>query len=347
MTPIDLSAWLAGESSVLAEPLLAIAAACAEISAVTRLGPLAGLHGAADSHHTHGEAQQKLDLGADAKLAEALARCPSVAGWASEEQEHPVVSPEHGDHGGLLVVFDPLDGSSNVEANLSVGTIFSLLRHPLRGAAPGEAAFLQPGRRQLAAGYVIYGPATVLVLSIGRGVQMFTLDPTSGRWLLVREAVTVPAATAEFAINCSNQRHWEKPVQRYVAECISGAAGPRTRDFNMRWLACLVAEVHRILARGGVFLYPRDARLPLKPDRLRLMYEAAPMALLMEQAGAGAVTGTQALLDIVPDVLHQRVPVILGAREEVDRIVRYHAEPSENVSWQLFRTRSLFVQPLA
>ncbi len=345
MTTIDLPGWLAQQSSMLAEPLLAIAEACADIAAATRMGMLAGLHGAADSRNTHGEAQQKLDLFADARLAEALARCPSVAGWASEEQAQPVVSPEHGEHGQLLAVFDPLDGSSNIETNLSIGTIFSLLPHPLRGAAPGEAAFLQPGRRQLAAGYVMYGPATVLVLSIGRGVQMFTLDPASGRWLLVRDAMTVPVATAEFAINSSNQRHWDKPVQRYVAECIAGAAGPRTRDFNMRWLACMVAEVHRILTRGGVFLYPRDARVPLKPGRLRLMYEAAPMALLMEQAGAGAVTGTQALLDIVPDVLHQRVPVILGSREEVDRIVRYHAEPSENVSWQLFRTRSLFVQP--
>ena len=345
MTTIDLQGWLAQQSSMLAEPLLAIAEACADIAAATRLGMLAGLHGAADSRNSHGEAQQKLDLFADARLAEALARCPSVAGWASEEQAQPVVSPEHGEHGQLLAVFDPLDGSSNIETNLSVGTIFSLLPHPLRGAVPGEAAFLQPGRRQLAAGYVMYGPATVLVLSIGRGVQMFTLDPASGRWLLVRDAVSVPAATAEFAINSSNQRHWEKPVQRYVAECIAGAAGPRTRDFNMRWLACMVAEVHRILTRGGVFLYPRDARVPLKPGRLRLLYEAAPMALLMEQAGAGAVTGTQALLDIVPDVLHQRVPVILGSRDEVDRIVRYHAEPSENVSWQLFRTRSLFVQP--
>ena len=345
MTTIDLPGWLAQQSSMLAEPLLAIADACADIAAATRQGMLAGLHGPADSRNTNGEAQQKLDLFADARLAEALARCPSVAGWASEEQAEPVVSPEHGEHGQFLAVFDPLDGSSNIETNLSVGTIFSLLPHPLRGAAPGEAAFLQPGRRQLAAGYAMYGPATVLVLSIGRGVQMFTLDPASGRWLLVRDAVSVPAATAEFAINSSNQRHWDKPVQRYVAECIAGAAGPRTRDFNMRWLACMVAEVHRILTRGGVFLYPRDARLPLKPGRLRLMYEAAPMALLMEQAGAGAVTGTQALLDIVPDVLHQRVPVILGSREEVDRIVRYHAEPSENVSWQLFRTRSLFVQP--
>ena len=345
MTTIDLPGWLAQQSSMLAEPLLAIADACADIAAATRQGMLAGLHGPADSRNTNGEAQQKLDLFADARLAEALARCPSVAGWASEEQAEPVVSPEHGEHGQFLAVFDPLDGSSNIETNLSVGTIFSLLPHPLRGAAPGEAAFLQPGRRQLAAGYAMYGPATVLVLSIGRGVQMFTLDPASGRWLLVRDAVSVPAATAEFAINSSNQRHWDKPVQRYVAECIAGAAGPRTRDFNMRWLACMVAEVHRILTRGGVFLYPRDARVPLKPGRLRLLYEAAPMALLMEQAGAGAVTGTQALLDIVPDVLHQRVPVILGSRDEVDRIVRYHAEPSENVSWQLFRTRSLFVQP--
>jgi fructose-1,6-bisphosphatase len=331
MTTIDLPDWLAERSGALAEPVLAIAQACTEIAAAARRGAPA----------------QTFDLYADARVADVLARCPSVAGWAGDGHEEPTASPQHGAGGTFLVVFDALAGSSKIDANVPVGTIFSLLPHPLRGAPPGSGAFLQPGRRQLAAGYVVYGPATVLVLSVGRGVQMFALDPDSGRWLLARDALVVPTCSSEFAINCSNQRFWDKPVQRYVAECIAGSAGPRARDFDMRWVGGTVADVHRILLRGGVFLVPRDARPPLQSGRLRLMHEAAPMGFLMEQAGARAVTGTQALLDVVPDLLHQRVPVILGSRDEVERIVAYHADPSENVSWQLFRTRSLFIQPQA
>ncbi|HET6789803.1 MAG TPA: class 1 fructose-bisphosphatase, partial [Aquabacterium sp.] len=253
----------------------------------------------------------------------------------------------------FLVVFDPLDGSSNIDANISIGTIFSLLPHPYRGTTPGDAGFMQPGHQQLAAGYVLYGPATKLVLTCRRGVMVFTLDRHSmhdgqpARWILTRDQVRIAPHTREFAINASNQRHWEKPVQRYVAECVAGDSGPRMKDFNMRWVASMVAEVHRIMTRGGVFLYPRDTREPRKPGRLRLMYEAAPMALLVEQAGGKASTGTSHLLDLVPDTLHQRVPVILGSREEVERIVSYHADPHENVSFQLFKTRSLFVQPQA
>lgn len=347
MSTIRLENWLGLCPPGLADTVLAIARACAGIAAASRRGALARLHGVADSSNSMGEAQKKLDLYADARMADTLGGCAAVAGWASEEHEDPMASPDHGASGEYLVVFDPLDGSSNIESNISVGTVFSVLRHPLRGAAPGSAAFMQPGRRQVAAGYVIYGPSTVMVLSLGQGVCMFTLDAATGAWLLTREGVTIPTSTSEFAINCSNQRFWEKPVQRYVAECIAGSDGPRSRDFNMRWVASMVAEVHRIFTRGGVFLYPRDTRAPLKPGRLRLMYEGSPMAYLVEQAGGLAVTGTQALLDIVPDVLHQRVPVVLGAREEVERIVAYHADPSENVSWQLFRTRSLFIQPQA
>ena len=343
---IDLPTWLESQPEALAITLSTIAGACARISASASLGALAGLHGATDNSNTntHGEVQKKLDVFADDCLAEALQSCGHVAAWASEEHDEPTMSEEYSEIGDYLVVFDPLDGSSNIESNISTGTIFSILPHPFHGTRPGSAGFLQPGRRQLAAGYAIYGPSTVLVLSCGEGVAMFTLDRRDNSWRLCRDNVQVPAATVEFAINTSNQRFWEKPVQRYVAECMAGEEGPRGRDFNMRWVASMVAEVHRILTRGGVFLYPRDNKLPRKAGRLRLMYEAAPMAFLIEQAGGAAVTGTTAILDTAPDTLHQKMPVILGSREEVELIVRYHADPSENVTWQLFKTRSLFVQ---
>ena len=358
---VDMSAELAQS---LRETLVTIAQACAEIAEIAAMGSLADAHGAADSSNSHGEVQQKLDLLADDRMSAALSQCPHVAAWASEEHEHihtaedrgrqPSSQPgsQRGSHARLLVVYDPLDGSSNIESNISIGTIFSVLPHPYRGTTPGDAGFMQPGHQQLAAGYVLYGPATILVLTCRRGVQMYTLDRRTAawktpRWVLTRDQVTIAPQTREFAINSSNQRFWEKPVQRYVAECVAGDSGPRMKDFNMRWVASMVAEVHRIMTRGGVFLYPRDTREPRKPGRLRLMYEAAPMALLVEQAGGRSSNGTTDLLNLVPDTLHQRVPVIMGSREEVDRIVAYHADPHENVSWQLFKTRSLFVQPQA
>lgn len=341
------------QALALRQTLTSIAQACAGISQIAGQGMLAGAHGWTGTHNVQGEAQARLDVMADELLGRALADCPHVAAWASEEHEHVQVSPRHAGQGRLLAVYDPLDGSSNIEANISIGTIFSVLSHRYRGSAPGEADFMQPGRAQLAAGYVLYGPATLMVLTCRRGVLVFTLDRQGlgpggeARWVLTQAQVRIPEHAREFAINTSNQRFWEKPVQRYVAECLAGDTGPRLKDFNMRWVASMVAEVHRIMTRGGVFLYPRDTREPRKPGRLRLMYEAAPMALLVEQAGGGATTGTTDLLELIPDVLHQRVPVILGSREEVDRIVGYHAEPHENVSWQLFKTRSLFVQPQA
>jgi fructose-1,6-bisphosphatase len=337
----------------LRETLGVIAQACARISDIAAQGVLAGAHGLADASNSQGEAQKKLDVLADDIMSTSLSQCRHVAGWASEEHEQPHPSWDNEDLGRFLVVFDPLDGSSNIEANISIGTIFSLLPHPYRGTTPGEVGFMQPGHQQLAAGYVLYGPATMMVLTCRRGVMVFTLDRLSmrdgqeARWILTQDQVRIPSHTREFAINSSNQRHWEKPVQRYVAECVAGDSGPRMKDFNMRWVASMVAEVHRIMTRGGVFMYPRDTREPRKPGRLRLMYEAAPMALLVEQAGGKASTGTSDLMDIVPDTLHQRVPVILGSREEIDRIVSYHADPHENVSFQLFKTRSLFVQPQA
>lgn len=333
----------------LRETLGVIARACAQIGEVAALGALAGAHGSTDGNNCQGEVQQKLDVIAEDLMAQALMACPHVAGWASEEQEQSQESYEHGIDGRYLVLYDPLDGSSNIEANISVGTIFSILPHPYRGTTPGEAGFMQPGSQQVAAGYVVYGPCTQMVLTCRRGVMVLTLDRRGAqpRWVVTQDQVRIPACTREFAINMSNQRFWEKPVQRYVAECLAGETGPRMKDFNMRWVASLVAEVHRIMTRGGVFMYPRDQKEPRKAGRLRLMYEAAPMALLVEQAGGRAVNGTTDLMEVVPDTLHQRMPVILGSKDEIDRIVGYHADPHENVSWQLFKTRSLFVQPQA
>jgi fructose-1,6-bisphosphatase len=340
-------------AQALMATLCAIAQACAHISDVAAQGMLAGAHGLADCDNSQGEAQKKLDVIAENLMSLHLSGCKHVAGWASEEHERHQPSPDHSGSGRYLVVYDPLDGSSNIEANISVGTIFSILPHTYRGVAPTDSSYMLPGHEQIAAGYVLYGPATIMVLTCRRGVLMFTLDRRGSidgepaRWVLTQDEVRIAPHTREFAINASNQRFWEKPVQRYVAECLAGENGPRMKDFNMRWVASMVAEVHRIMTRGGVFMYPRDTREPRKPGRLRLMYEAAPMAMLIEQAGGRAVNGTSELLDLVPDTLHQRVPVILGSRDEVERIVSYHADPHENVSWQLFKTRSLFVQPQA
>lgn len=351
-----LSAHLADvpaeQAQALIDTLCCIAQACVSIGDVASRGVLAGAHGQAGSTNCAGDDQQRLDLIADELVSRHLMHCPHVAGWASEEHDRQRPSPEFAESGRYLVVYDPLDGSSNIEANISIGTIFSVLPHTYRGVAPTDSSYMQPGSEQLAAGYVLYGPATMMVLTCKRGVLMFTLDRAvrpglSPRWVLTQSHVRIAPHTREFAINASNQRFWEKPIQRYVAECVAGESGPRMKDFNMRWVASMVAEVHRIMTRGGVFLYPRDTREPRKPGRLRLMYEAAPMALLIEQAGGRAVNGTSALLSFVPDTLHQRVPVILGSRDEVERIVSYHADPHENVSWQLFKTRSLFVQPQA
>jgi fructose-1,6-bisphosphatase len=340
-----LDQWLQAQPAELADVIEALASACERIAAAVALGPLDGLHGASLQKNVSGETQQRLDLFADQCLAEACAGCPEVAAWVSEEQTQPQTSRAHGDSGEYLVAFDPLDGSSNIETNGSIGTIFGVLRHPFRGTPVGEAGFLQPGRRLVAAGYAVYGPAIVFVASCGAGVAAFTFDPRHRTWRMTHESAALSADSREFAINVSNQRFWEKPVQRYVAECLAGTDGPRAADFNMRWLGSFVGEVHRILWRGGIYLYPRDSRIPRKPGRLRLLYEASPLAFLIEQAGGAAVTGTQPLLDIVPDTLHQKVPVILGSAGEVERVVRYHADPHENTHWPLFKERSLFVPP--
>jgi fructose-1,6-bisphosphatase I len=300
------------------------ARACKAIATAVGKGALAGVLGDAGSSNVQGEAQKKLDVIANDILLEANEWGGHLAAMASEEMDHPYPIPGRYPKGGFLLLFDPLDGSSNIDVNVSIGTIFSVLRAPEHGADPTEADFLQAGRQQLAAGYAVYGPSTLLVLTVGDGVASFTLDRETGTWYLTRDRITIPTSTREFAINASNARHWEPPVKRYVDELLAGKEGVRGVDFNMRWVASMVADVHRIMTRGGLFMYPRDRREPDKPGKLRLMYEANPMAFLVEQAGGAATNGHQHILDIQPEKLHQRVSVILGSREEVERVTGYH-----------------------
>ncbi len=325
--------------------LVDVAAAVKAIAAMTAKGALGGFLGELDNRNVQGETQKKLDVLANEAVIRSCEWGGLVAGMASEELDEPHSIPGEYPRGRYLLVFDPLDGSSNTDVNVSVGTIFSVLRHDDL-AAPVTADFLQPGRTQVAAGYAIYGPATMLVLSVGTGTHGFTLDREIGNFILTHPHLQIPAQTSEFAINTSNARFWEAPVKRYVAECQDGRSGERGRDFNMRWIASMVAEVHRILMRGGVFMYPRDTKDPTKPGRLRLLYEANPIAMLIEQAGGAASTGRGRLLDVQPEGLHQRVPVILGSREEVERIDRYHAEfdagTDRPFASPLFNERSLF-----
>ena len=247
-----------------------------------------------------------------------------LAGMASEEMDGPVGIPVAYPRGKYLLLYDPLDGSSNIDVNVSVGTIFSVLKCPDGVTEPDESAFLQPGTAQVCAGYAVYGPQTLLMLTIGHGVVGFTLDRDTGSFLLTHENVRIPEDTGEFAINASNARHWEPPVRRYIDELLAGKTGPRGRDFNMRWVASMVADVHRIMSRGGIFMYPRDARDPGKPGRLRLLYEGNPMAFLVEQAGGAATNGDKRILEVQPSKLHERVAVFLGSKNEVDLVTSYH-----------------------
>jgi fructose-1,6-bisphosphatase I/sedoheptulose-1,7-bisphosphatase len=257
--------------------------------------------------------------------------------------EHPYQIPTQYPRGKYLLVFDPLDGSSNIDVNVSVGSIFSVLRGPEDGRDVQEADFLQAGTRQVAAGYAIYGPTTMLMLTLGNGVQGFTLDPNLGEFMLTHRNIQIPPDTHEFAINASNSRFWEAPVKRYVDECLAGKTGTRGKDFNMRWIASMVAEAHRILMRGGVFMYPRDTKDPSKAGRLRLLYEANPVGMIMEQAGGRASTGEKPVLDVAPSSLHQRIGLVFGSRNEVERIERYHSEPVQTEEYNpLFAERSLF-----
>lgn len=327
--------------------ILDVALACKAIARAVACGELADMFACftapAGATNVQGEVQQRLDVISNQMFVRTTEWSGHLAGMASEEMDDPYQIPECHTRGRYLLAFDPLDGSSNIDVNVSVGSIFSILRAPVPGAVVGVEDFLQPGMRQVAAGYAIYGPATLLVLSVGNGVAGFTLDPSLGEFKLTHPDMRIPADTREFAINTSNHRFWEPPVRRYVDECLAGSAGSRGKDFNMRWIASLVAEAHRILMRGGVFLYPRDTRDPAKPGRLRLLYEANPIGMLIEQAGGRASTGRQAILSVEPTGLHQRIGFVFGSRHEVERIEQYHHEPTGRVSeTPLFAERSLF-----
>ncbi|GAB3736547.1 class 1 fructose-bisphosphatase [Luteimonas pelagia] len=300
------------------------ARACKRISVAVGKGALGGVLGEAGTGNVQGEAQKKLDVIANDVLLEANAWGGHLAACASEEMEHCHPIPDAFPRGNYLLLFDPLDGSSNIDVNVSVGTIFSVLRCPEGVGAPCDEHFLQPGAAQVAAGYCIYGPSTMLVLTIGHGTHAFTLDREQGAFVLTQRGMRVPEETKEFAINMSNKRHWEAPMQAYVDDLLAGREGPRGKDFNMRWIASMVADVHRILTRGGIFIYPWDRKDPSKAGKLRLMYEANPMGLLIEQAGGAATDGRRRILDIPPDGLHQRVPVFLGSKAEVEAATGYH-----------------------
>jgi fructose-1,6-bisphosphatase I len=319
------------EQAVSAEVRLLIeivARACKAIGHAVSKGALGGVLGSLDSENVQGEVQKKLDVLSNEILLEANEWGGHLAGMASEEMETIHRIPNRYPKGEYLLLFDPLDGSSNIDVNVSIGTIFSVLRapHHASGRDIEESDFLQPGSQQVAAGYAVYGPQTMLVLTVGTGVVSFTLDREMGSWVLTQEDLRIPEQTAEFAINMSNMRHWEPPVKRYIDDCLAGKTGPLGKDYNMRWIASMVADVHRILTRGGIFMYPRDERASGKKGKLRLMYEANPMGFIVEQAGGAAIDGSQRILDIVPEALHQRVGVVLGSKEEVERVRKYHQD---------------------
>ena len=301
-----------------------VARACKSISNAISKGALAGVLGGAGTDNVQGEAQKKLDVIANEVLLEANEWGGYLAALASEEMDEPRQIPHRFPKGEFLLTYDPLDGSSNIEVNVSVGTIFSVLRCPEGVTDPDEKAFLQPGSKQVAAGFALYGPSTMLVLTVGNGVAGFTLDRDLGSWVMTQPSIEIPADTQEFAINMSNMRNWTPPVKRYIDECLAGKTGPRGKDFNMRWVASMVADVYRILSRGGVFMYPTDAKYT--EGRLRLLYEANPMAFIVEQAGGAAINGTQRMLDVQPTKLHQRQGVILGSKNEVALIGRYYTD---------------------
>jgi fructose-1,6-bisphosphatase I len=320
--------------------------ACKWIVILVSRGALNPMQGGATTLTVPGEQQQALDVIANEIVLRTCEWGGQLGGLASEEMDDPSPIPSQYPRGRYLLVFDPLDGSSNIDINMTVGTMFSILEAPADVADPTLEHFLEAGARQIAAGYALYGPAAMLVLTVGNGVHGFTLDRDTGAFLLTHPSIKIPTSSREFAINASNERFWEPPVRRYVEECIQGKSGPRGADFNMRWIASMVAEVHRILLRGGLFMYPRDTKDRRTHGRLRLLYEANPMAMIVEQAGGAASTGRARILDLKPTDLHQRVPVILGSREEVERIVAYHQAYDRGDEYEfttpLFNTRSLF-----
>jgi fructose-1,6-bisphosphatase I / sedoheptulose-1,7-bisphosphatase len=323
--------------------ILDVALACKAISRAVARGELDGVLGGATTINVQGETQKKLDIAANNLFLRCNEWGGHLAAMVSEEMDAPYPIPVQYPKGHYLLAFDPLDGSSNIDVNAAVGSIFSILRAPNPSVDAAAGDFLQPGRLQVCAGYAVYGPSTMFVLTVGTGVHGFTLDPVLGEFFLTHPDLRIPVATSEFAINASNSRFWEPAVKRYVEECLAGKTGPRGKDFNMRWIASLVAETHRILMRGGVFLYPRDTREPSKPGRLRLLYEANPIAFIIEQAQGRAITGLERVLDAVPEALHQRIGFIFGSREEVERIEQYHRDHNlREFDAPLFATRGLF-----
>lgn len=323
MSNLNLTQYLQQQSGhltpELAQVIETIAATCNTIDQALQKGALAGILGSAENENVQGETQKKLDVISNDYLIDALKVHPHVGGLASEELDDFTPAQANGKY---LVLFDPLDGSSNIDINMCVGTIFSIL--PAKNAVTQATDFMQAGTEQVAAGYVLYGPSTMLALTVGNGVAFFTFDPESQQFILTADQVKVSEETQEFAINASNQRHWEQPVKRYIDELLAGKTSVRAKDFNMRWVACMVGDIHRILCRGGIFLYPYDLKDPKKAGRLRLMYEANPMSLLIEQAGGASTTGRVRILDIQPTELHQRVPVIIGSKQEVELVTSYH-----------------------
>jgi fructose-1,6-bisphosphatase I len=322
---IEQQRELPGVSGTFSLLLNEVVTACKQISHRVNRGALIDVLGDADSENIQGEVQKKLDIITNDIMVDALNWNGHLAGMASEEVDDIITIPEQYPKGKYLALFDPLDGSSNIDVNLAVGTIFSIIRCR-EGIDPEIEDFLRKGSEQVCAGFVLYGPSTIMVLTTGHGVNGFTLDQDIGEFILSHPDMRIPEETSEFAINMSNQRFWESPVQRYIAECLQGKEGPRKKDFNMRWIASLVAEVYRILTRGGVFLYPYDLRDPSRPGRLRLMYEANPMAFIIEQAGGSCSTGRERIMDLKPEDIHQRVPLILGSKNEVERLFNYHQE---------------------
>lgn len=322
---IEQQRELRGASGTFSLLLNDIVTACKKISHIVNQGDLIGMLGNADSENVQGEVQKKLDIISNEIMVDSLCWNGHLAGMASEEEDDLIQIPKQYPKGKYLALFDPLDGSSNIDLNLTVGSIFSILRCR-EGIEPEIADFLQKGTQQVCAGFVLYGPSTIMVLTTGHGVNGFTLDQEVGEFYLTHPDMRIPDDCSEFAINMSNQRFWEPAVKRYIDECIQGKEGCRNKDFNMRWIASLVAEVYRILTRGGVFMYPCDNKDTSKPGRLRLMYEANPMAFIVEQAGGACSTGRERIMDVKPEDIHQRVPLILGSKNEVERIVTYHTE---------------------
>jgi len=297
--------------------------ACKDIAYKLGQGELAGILGATEDENVQGETQKMLDVISNDLLKDILVANPYVRGVGSEEEDYTIAGNAEGKY---LVTFDPLDGSSNIDVNLSVGTIFSVLEAQDNKSGDNQEVFLQNGRKQVAAGYVLYGPSSLLVMTTGNGVNLFTLDTNIGEFVLTKEALQIPEDTAEFAINMSNQRFWEPEMKQYIDDCLLGEEGPLGKRYNMRWVASMVAEVHRILIRGGIFMYPYDNRDPSKAGKLRLMYEGNPMSMIVEQAGGASSTGRMDIMDVAPQGIHDRVPVVLGSKNEVAKVVAYHSK---------------------